>query len=333
MLVLVFARLRRLKRDRGAIWLPSVMGTGLILVSLFPGLANVPADLLFLGDMQGGRIITLLLVALGLIVPVILHESDRLNRLKDQLDAVVRTTAARELLQRDPLAITPDSVLVVIPAFNEADNLRAVLPRVPNAVRQHPVRVLVVDDGSEDGTAKVAEECGALVVQHPINRGGGAALRTGYEIAYQTGVSVVVTMDGDGQHDPKEVADLVAPILDDHCDVVIGSRILGSHHVVSLSRTLGLRAFGLLLNLLVGTRTTDCASGFRAFRSPQLSNIRLTQDQYHTAELVIEAGKRGLRVEERPIHIARRLSGESKKGGELLYGIGFLRTVLATWLR
>ena len=191
----------------------------------------------------------------------------------------------------------------------------------------------MLDDGSSDGTADVARSKKAFVAVHPTNRGGGAALKTGYDLVTHLKPAVVLTMDADGQHNPAEIETLVKPILDDEADFVIGSRILGKCADYSKFRLLGVHVFSRLINFIAGTKITDCSSGYRAIRGKVLEDCLLLQEQYHTAEVIIEAAKRKFRITERPVDIADRLSGQSKKGHDLKYGLFFLRTIIKTWIR
>ena len=140
-------------------------------------------------------------------------------------------------------------------------------------------------------------------------------------------------MDADGQHNPEEIGTLVGPVVTQEADFVIGSRVLGSSDKYSTIRAYGVQVFSKLINMLVGAKITDCSSGFRAFNRRVLEDCLLIEEQYHTAELIIEASKRGFRIQERPVNIAARLSGRSKKGSDYRYGLSFLLTILKTWLR
>jgi glycosyltransferase involved in cell wall biosynthesis len=224
-------------------------------------------------------------------------------------------------------------VLVVIPAYNEAENVGTVVARVPHHVCGLPTTVLVVDDGSDDGTLDAAEAAGAVVARHLRNRGGGAALRTGYSLAAEAGAALVVTLDADGQHLPEEMPRLVRPIVAGWADAVNGSRTLGSADPNSFSRELGLRVFNRVLTTLTRTEITDCSSGYRAIKAELLRELDLRQEQFHASEFLIEAVKRGLRLEEVPITVARRLHGETKKPATIGYGIGFARAIMRAWLR
>jgi glycosyltransferase involved in cell wall biosynthesis len=224
-------------------------------------------------------------------------------------------------------------ILAVIPAYNEAENVGAVVSRIPDRVCGLPVTALVVDDGSSDGTVAAAEAAGAVVARHLRNRGGGAALRTGYALAAEAGAAIVVTLDADGQHLPEEMTRLVRPIVAGRADAVNGSRTLGSADPNTFSRELGLRVFNRVLTSLTRTDITDCSSGYRAIRAESLAKLELRQEQFHASEWLIEAVKRGLRLEEVPITVARRMHGETKKPATLGYGLGFTKAIVRAWLR
>jgi glycosyltransferase involved in cell wall biosynthesis len=224
-------------------------------------------------------------------------------------------------------------ILAVIPAYNEAENVGAVVSRIPDRVCGLPVTALVVDDGSSDGTVAAAEAAGAVVARHLRNRGGGAALRTGYALAAEADAAIVVTLDADGQHLPEEMTRLVRPIVAGRADAVNGSRTLGSADPNTFSRELGLRVFNRVLTSLTRTDITDCSSGYRAIRAESLAKLELRQEQFHASEWLIEAVKRGLRLEEVPITVARRMHGETKKPATLGYGLGFTKAIVRAWLR
>jgi glycosyltransferase involved in cell wall biosynthesis len=224
-------------------------------------------------------------------------------------------------------------ILVVIPAYNEGENVGAVVSRVPDKVCGLPTTVLVVDDGSDDGTVEAAEAAGAVVARHLRNRGGGAALRTGYALAAEAGAALVVTLDADGQHLPEEMPRLVRPIVAGRADAVNGSRTLGSADPNTFSRELGLRVFNRVLTTVTRTEITDCSSGYRAIKAEALAKLDLRQEQFHASEWLIEASKRGLRLEEVPITVASRMHGETKKPATIGYGLGFAKAIVRTWLR
>lgn len=328
-----FYRLRSYTEKRTDIFLLVFFGLTLILISLFPAIINLPAEVLSLKGRQRGRLITLLLISNGFLWFLFIYERFKSEQRYYQFDGLVRRLAVREFERSHKQDIFPNAVFILIPAYNEAENLNIVLPRIPDKILCKPIKILIIDDGSSDGTYNVAKKSGALVASHSTNRGGGASLKTGYEIVMSLQPLVLVTMDADGQHNPEEIITLIEPILNDEADLVIGSRILGESAKYSRVRLYGVYIFSKLINVLIGTRITDCSSGFRAFNRAVLDNCFLIQEQYHTAELIIEASKRGFRIKEKPVTISNRLSGKSKKGRDFKYGLFFLRTIIKTWWR
>ena len=194
-------------------------------------------------------------------------------------------------------------------------------------------RNLVVDDGSRDGTEEVAEAHGAVVARHVINRGGGAALRTGYRLMVDSEAAIVVTLDADGQHLPSEMPNLVQPVLDGEVDVAHGSRVLGHAEDNHFAREMGIVFFNRLVSFITRTKVSDCSNGYRAVRTSVLPQLVLKQEQFHTSEFMIEAIKRGIPAKEVPVTVEQRLHGHSKKPAVFRYGVGFANAIMRTWLR
>src|SRR4029077_7989841 len=182
--------------------------------------------------------------------------------------------------------------------------------------------VLVVDDGSRDGTGDVAAAHGAIVARHVINRGGGAALRTGYRLMVDSGAEVVVTLDADGQHLPSEMERLVKPVLDREVDVAHGSPVLADVDGTHFAREIGIVFFNRLVSAITRTKVSDCSNGYRAVRTTVLPQLVLRQEQVPTLEVLIQANKRGIPAKEVPITVERRLHGHSKKPAVVRYGLG-----------
>ena len=226
-----------------------------------------------------------------------------------------------------------DKIAIVIPAYNEADNIGEVLPRLPSTVCGVETAVLVVDDGSRDGTDQIAREHGVAVARHVINRGGGAALRTGYRLMSDSGALIVVTLDADGQHRPEEMESLVAPVLDGSFDVAHGSRVLGDAAPNTRAREMGIVFFNRMVSFITRTKVSDCSNGYRAVRASVLPQLVLRQEQFHTSEFLIEAIKRGVPATEVPVTVDKRLHGHSKKPAVVRYGLGFTNAIVRTWLR
>jgi len=222
---------------------------------------------------------------------------------------------------------------VVIAALDEAEAIGDVLHAIPDEACALATAALVVDDGSTDGTAEVARSAGAHVVRLERNCGHGVALRVGYQLAREHGARFIVTLDGDGQWDPTELATVLGPIASDESDLVLGSRVLGRSEIDHRLRLVGVRVFAALTRVLTGQRVTDTSTGYRAMRAEVAASVRQEQPQYQTAELLIGAILQGYRVVERPIVQRRRMAGESKKGNDLLYGARYARVILTTWWR
>jgi glycosyltransferase involved in cell wall biosynthesis len=308
------------------------MGVGLIVVSVHPDSVNVVAGMLSLENRQYGRLIALLIVSNMLLWVLVFGLSGRGAAGSIQFDLLVRRLSRDRFVGEHGTGGVKE-ITVIIPALDEAENLSHLLPRIPREIEGRGVGALVVDDGSQDDTAEVVRRHGFQAAINPLNRGGGAALRLGYDIARAGGAGIIVTMDADGQHMPEELPALVGPILRGEADLVIGSRVLGRRERDSLVRWVGIHVFNFVINMLAGTRVTDCSSGFRAFRVETLGRVLLVQDQFHTAELIIDAARKGVRIAEAPITIRRRLSGQSKKGRNLSYGFNFFKVIMRTWFR
>ena len=253
-----------------------------------------------------------------------------------------RATATDDVLLSDAVGpLTVDNlperfaghIAVVIPAYDEAENLSELLPRVPSTVGGMPAAVLVVDDGSADDTAGAALDGGAVLARLPENRGGGAALRVGYALMVAAGADIVITMDADGQHQPEEIARLLEPILSGRAQLVQGSRVLGSSEPGAFARELGIALFNRLVRLLTRVRVTDCSNSFRAVRAELLPELELHQPQFHAAEFLIEALTRGFAFEEAPVSVLSRRHGHSKKPATVRYGLGFSWAIVSAWRR
>ncbi|HYC80576.1 MAG TPA: glycosyltransferase family 2 protein [Solirubrobacterales bacterium] len=282
---------------------------------------------------NGGRILGLAVFAIVILFVLILRALAVGARNARQLSAALEGLAWEEFRQAHLPERFKDKIAILVPAYNEADNIAHVLDQMPAEVCGVRTEVLVVDDGSRDGTGDVAAKHGALVARHVTNRGGGAALRTGYRLMVESGALIVVTLDADGQHLPSEMARLVQPVLDGEVDVAHGSRVLGHADRNHFARELGIVFFNRLVSFITRTQVTDCSNGYRAVRTTVLPQLVLRQEQFHTSEFMIEAIKRGVPAKEIPITVEQRLHGHSKKPAVFRYGVGFANAIVRTWLR
>lgn len=202
-----------------------------------------------------------------------------------------------------------DRLLVVVPAWNEADSVGGVVAAVKAAVPR--AECLVIDDGSSDGTASVAREAGARVLTLPFNLGVGGAMRAGFRFARDRGFSVVVQVDADGQHDPRDIPTLVEGLGD--ADIAIGSRFAGvDGYGVKGPRRWAMHVLAWAVSSVAHRRLTDVTSGFKA-SGPKA--VRLFAQTYpaeylgDTVEALVIAARAGLRIGELPVQMRERQAG------------------------
>jgi hypothetical protein len=224
-------------------------------------------------------------------------------------------------------------VVVVIAAYNEADGIPGVLQTLPTEVCGLHADVVVVDDGSSDGTASALRGSRAHVVACARNRGQGAALRLGYRVAREHGAAYVITTDADGQYDVADFPAVLTPILEDRADFVTGSRILGRQHTRDKVRRLGVHVFAWLATVLAGQRFTDTSFGLRAMRAELTGVVTLNQPQYQSSELLLGVVSHEYRVLEVPGTMHVRAAGSTKKGKNLVYGRRYAGVMTGTWWR
>jgi glycosyltransferase involved in cell wall biosynthesis len=206
--------------------------------------------------------------------------------------------------------------LVFIPAWNEEASIAEVIGDVGKFMPE--ADILVVDDGSADGTAERAREAGALVASLPFNQGLGAALQTGYLYALRNGYDACAHLDADGQHPAEEVVRLLAEVTADRADLVIGSRYHSGavaesgDYRASFSRRIGISVFRFFLTLATRQRFTDTTSGMRAANRKVMDLFsRHYSPDFAEIESLQLAVRQGLRVEELPVRMLERAGGTS----------------------
>ncbi len=190
---------------------------------------------------------------------------------------------------------------IVLPAYNEEKVIQSVLREIQSAGYHN---IIVVDDGSQDHTYQKAKALsGVVALQHRLNRGKGAATKTGIEAAKLLGAGIIVTMDSDGQHDPADIARLIEPIQSNHCDVVLGTRLKnpkGMPWYKILANTIG----NLITWYLYGLYVSDSQSGFRAYSRHASELINTRTDRYeYDSEVIREIYLYKLRYQEVPIKV------------------------------
>lgn len=186
---------------------------------------------------------------------------------------------------------------LLLPAYNEAKTIGHII----SEARTYIESIIVIDDGSTDGTAQIAREQDVVVLQHEVNRGKGMALRTGFEYALEHGYEIIITMDSDGQHEPADIPRFLARLRENNADILIGARVLERRRM-PLHRRLNNKLISKVGSWLCGQKIVDFQSGFRLIKSNVLQSITLETVRYETeSEFLIKAGRMGFRIETLPI--------------------------------
>jgi len=214
----------------------------------------------------------------------------------------------------------------VIPAYNEELAIGSVVLKTLEQVD----RVIVVDDGSTDATAQIAKAAGAMVISLDKNQGKAWALMRGLREARERGFDFVVTLDGDGQHDPREIPNILAPLLSDEADLVIGSRFLGGGRASPRYRRMGQSILDKVTALGSRREITDSQSGFRALNRRALENLDFQSSDYSIeSEMIIHFSSKGMRMKEVPISSNYDVPNKHKKH-PLSHGLSVLNRIVGT---
>jgi len=223
------------------------------------------------------------------------------------------------------------SIIAGIPAYNEEETIAEVVLKAGCQVG----KVLVCDDGSKDMTPVLARENGADIVGHEKNMGYGVAMQTLFRKARELDANVMVTFDGDGQHDPDEIPTLVKPILEGRADIVIGSRFMkGARRDIPLYREVGILFITLLTRIVSGYSISDAQSGFRAYNRNALECLKLTEFGWgSSSEVFFRARDVGLRIVEVPVHCDYGDYPKASKRDPLRQGISIVASIFSHAIR
>ncbi len=222
-------------------------------------------------------------------------------------------------------------ISIVIPVYNEEQTVGNIIERTKIALQQQGLdfEIIVVDDQSHDRSFEVAKRHSVRLFSLKQHLGKGYVLRAGFA---QAKGDIIVTIDSDGSHRPEELAEVLAPVLQDKADMVIGSRYLNHKQVAArkLNR-FGVRIFNFLIQLFTGTASTDSQSGFRAMKREVVDKLKLYAREYEIeSEMLVKTAKAGFRVAEVPISFEQRTYGRSGvdplwDGSKILYSIWLAR--------
>jgi glycosyltransferase involved in cell wall biosynthesis len=241
-----------------------------------------------------------------------MNNRDRISQSNESNDGTLPTAERKQ----------PVNLIAAIPCFNEELFIGSVVLKTRDYVDQ----VIVIDDGSTDKTALVAEKAGATVVRHGSNMGKGAAVNTAFEHARKSGCKALVLLDGDGQHDPAYIPYLIRPVLEDKADMVVGSRYLQIKTRIPRVRKLGQWVLTFFTNIGSRVQLTDSQSGIRAFSPAAMQAFSFVERGLSVeSEMQFLANEAGLRVTEVPVRI-----GYHGKGSRSLFahGVGVLNGIM-----
>lgn len=215
-------------------------------------------------------------------------------------------------------------VIAVIPALNEQKHIE----RVVKDAKRHCVRVIVVDDGSSDRTAEIAQKAGAMVLKSPVNMGKGFALRQGVKKAIGLGAGFVATIDADGQHDARDISRAAKALQESNADIIVGSRTAGK--AMPFVKRLGNSAIFNASRILFGNSSIeDTQSGFRVFKADVFKKIEWKSRGYEMeSEIVMNIGKNRLKALEMPI---KTVYSDKYKGTSVIDGVKIVASML--WWR
>jgi len=219
---------------------------------------------------------------------------------------------------------------IIIPAFNEEETIAGVIKAIPKKIAGISEKtIFVVDDGSSDKTAVVAKQAGAQVLSHLLNQGYGAATITGLETARLIGADIMLTLDGDGQHDPREINKMVALIAKKKYDVVIGTRTLDRHRMPK-HKEVGNFLMNWITYVLYGLWFKDSQSGFKAFSKKAIRKLELTSNGYEIcSEIISEIQRLKLKYTEMPVKTI--YTEYSKKRGQ--YPLNAINIIIKLLIR
>ncbi len=206
------------------------------------------------------------------------------------------------------------AITALIPAYNEEKSIG----RVVEDTRRYVQNVVVVDDGSTDGTGRAAVSAGATVLRHERNRGYGSALATGFTYFRNNGAGVMVVLDGDGQHNPSDIPKLVKPVIDGQADVVIGSRFMDGEAKADMPRyrRFGIGVVNRAWKIASGDDMTDTQCGFRAYSRDAIDKMEIKETNMSASlEILDQAGARNLRVVEVPVSVDYHGNSSSTEPG------------------
>jgi glycosyltransferase involved in cell wall biosynthesis len=226
-------------------------------------------------------------------------------------------------------------LLISIPCLNEAESVSELIGRIPKSINGiNQITILVIDDGSTDNTAEIVKTQKVEIISHKVNKGLGAVFRTASDYALSKKFDFLVIIDGDLQFDPSEIPNLVVPLVENQCDVVIGNRFVDDKLIEDMGRPkkIGNRIVTKVINILTKSNYGDVSSGFRAYSREALLRLNTNFDFNFSQEILLEISFHKLKVIEIPVMVRYFKGRESRVAKNLFkYGLRITKTILRTY--
>jgi glycosyltransferase involved in cell wall biosynthesis len=206
-------------------------------------------------------------------------------------------------------------VIITIPAYNEIDSIEGVIQSISiimkSTIYSENFQILVIDDGSTDGTVDVAKKAGATVYSHENNKGLANTFRSEMKHCLEHNADIIIHIDADGQYSAEQIPDLLAELQNGY-DLVLGSRFLGSIEYMPWIKKFGNRIFSRIVSRIIKQKISDSQTGFRVFTREIAEKIEITSSYTYTQEQIIKVARRKYKIKEIPIHFKARLNGKSR---------------------
>ena len=327
-IVIIFFTKRKLKKklSNQLFIVLIIFWASVLIISLEP---NILDEILLITGLEN-RAQFLLILSVVLLLYILYTQISKNKNLSLDFNRIISEIAISNF-QQNPGQIK-NSIVLLIPAYNEVEALPKVLNQIPDSILEHRISKVVIDDGSIDDTYKIALQHNAYCLKHETNLGQGSAINTGLNFVSQHSPNVIVTFDADDQHDVSDLEKLLKPILSNECDMTVGSRFIGNQEYVNTERLVGIHFFTRLINLLCGSNISDCTNGLRAFNPVILKKIKLKEKNFSAPEILIETILKGFKIKNIPTTIKRRTAGKTKKP-RIGFALGLFRVIIVTWLR
>lgn len=224
-------------------------------------------------------------------------------------------------------------LVIYMPALNEQEGIADVIKELPKKIESiDEIKILVVDDGSTDDTAKIAKDSGADVVSHGVNRGVGSAFQSALQYSLENKADILVSIDADRQFSSKQISDIIQPILKNNADMVTGNRFSkGMPENMPKSKYWGNEQMSKLISLISGQKFRDVSCGFRAYSREALMRLNLFGSFTYTQETILDMVYKGLRVVEYPIEVIYFKNRKSRVAGSIIkYALRTSEIILKT---